>query len=147
LIDGMPVSNVDKIIAFDPLKIKRVDVVAQKFYQNQVVHDGIVSYSTYQGDLAGYQLDASALIVEYEGMQLEREFYSPVYETTAQTSSRLPDFRNTLYWSPDLRTGRDGKKQFSFYTGDVPGKYVVVVQGITAHGLAGNVTAFFNVTK
>jgi len=147
LIDGVPVFDVDKMIAFDPLKIKRADVVTQKFYQGKLVHDGIISYSTYQGDLAGYQLDANALIVEYPGLQLQREFYSPVYETAAETSSRLPDFRNLLYWSPDVHTDRNGKKQLSFYTADIPGTYIVVVQGITADGLAGSKIVTFTVTK
>jgi len=147
LIDGVPVSDIDKIIAFDPLKIKRADVVTQKFYQNNLVHDGIINYSTYQGDLAGYQLDANALIVEYEGLQLQREFYSPVYETAAQTNNRLPDFRNLLYWSPDVRTDKNGKKQLSFYTADIPGIYIIVTEGITSNGLAGSKTTTFTVTK
>ncbi|MES2332787.1 MAG: hypothetical protein V4539_24475 [Bacteroidota bacterium] len=146
LFDGVPVFDVDKIIAFDPLKIKRIDVVSQKFFQHDMLHDGIINYSTYQGDLAGYQLDANALIVEYQGLQLQREFYSPVYETPA-TNSRVPDFRNVLYWSPEVHTSKDGKKQVSFYTADIPGTYGVVIQGITSTGLAGSRTTTFTVTK
>ncbi|MCW3087006.1 MAG: hypothetical protein JWQ78_392 [Sediminibacterium sp.] len=147
LIDGVPVYDASKIIAFDPLKIRRTDVMARKFYQNSLVHDGIVSYTTYTGDLAGFPLDANALIVEYEGLQLQREFYSPVYETAAQVGSRLPDFRNVLYWSPDVRTNARGTQQLSFYTADLPGKYAVVIQGITANGLAGSTVSTFTVNK
>jgi hypothetical protein len=146
LFDGVPVFDADKIIAFDPLKIKRIDVVAQKFFQHNMVHDGIINYSTYQGDLAGYQLDANALIVEYEGLQLQREFYSPVYETPT-SNSRVPDFRNVLYWSPEIHTDKNGKKQVTFYTADIPGTYGVVIQGITSTGLAGSKMMTFNVTK
>lgn len=146
LFDGVPVFDADKIIAFDPLKIKRIDVVAQKFFQHNMVHDGIINYSTYQGDLAGYQLDANALIVEYEGLQLQREFYSPVYETPT-TNSRVPDFRNVLYWSPEIHTDKNGKKQVTFYTADIPGTYGVVIQGITSSGLAGSKMTTFAVTK
>jgi hypothetical protein len=147
LIDGVPVFDVDKIISFDPLKIKRIDVMSQKVYQHNITHDGVINYSTYQGDLAGYTLDANALIVEYEGLQLQREFFSPVYETAEALNSRLPDFRNLLYWSPEIHTGKDGKKQVSFYTADIPGSYGVVIQGITANGLAGSKTAIFTVNK
>ncbi len=68
--------------------------------------------------------------VDYEGLQNKREFYSPVYETDEQLSSRIPDFRNLLYWSPDIKTDTSGKKQFSFYTSDQTGKYVLILQGI-----------------
>ncbi len=147
LLDGVPVFDADKMVKFDPLKIKRVDVVAQKFYQNGLTHDGIVNYTTYRGDLAGYQLDANALIVGYEGFQLQREFFSPVYETTEQINSRLPDLRNLLYWAPDITTDKNGKKRVSFYTADLPGKYGVVIQGITKNGLSGSATATFSVIK
>ncbi len=136
LFDGVPVFDVDKVMAFDPLKVKKVDVVARKFYQHNFAHDGVISYSTYQGDLAGFSLDANAIIVDYAGLQLQREFFSPVYETAAQSASRLPDLRNLLFWSPDIRTTGSATKQ-SFYTSDVPGSYLVIAQGISADGLAG----------
>jgi hypothetical protein len=147
LLDGVPVFSADQIIAIDPLKIKRLDVVTHQFYQQKTIHDGIVSYSTYGGDLAGYQLDANALIMNYEGLQLQREFYLPVYETIEQRNSRIPDFRNLLLWEPDMVTGKDGKKTVSFYTGDVPGTYGVVLQGITKNGLSGSVTTSFKIER
>jgi hypothetical protein len=147
LLDGVPVFDGDKMVNFDPLKIKKIDVVAQKFYQNNLVHDGIVNYSTYHGDLGGYQLDANALIVGYEGLQLQREFFSPVYETADQVNSSLPDMRNLLYWSPNIKTDKKGKKTFSFYTADISGKYGIAIQGITANGLTGTTTTTFTVTQ
>jgi len=42
-----------------------------------------------------------ALLEEYEGVQGEREFFAPRYET-AQQQSRLPDFRNLLYWQSEV---------------------------------------------
>jgi hypothetical protein len=145
LLDGVPVSDADKIVSFDPLKIKRIDVLARRFYQNNLTHNGILSFSTYQGNLAEHQLDPDALIVEYAGLQLQREFFSPVYETEAQVNSRLPDLRNQLFWSPEIRTDTNGRQKLSFYTADVPGVYGIVLQGITASGLAGYSTTTFKV--
>jgi hypothetical protein len=145
LMDGVPVFDLDKLISFDPLKIKKLDVITHRFYLHNQIQEGILNFSTYQGDLAGFPLDANALIVEYEGLQLQREFYSPKYETTEVVNSRLPDFRNLLYWSPEIHTGKDGKKRVSFFTGDIPGKYAVIIQGITANGLAGTRNLIFTV--
>ncbi|MBV9988104.1 MAG: hypothetical protein JO301_10515, partial [Chitinophagaceae bacterium] len=144
LLDGVPVNDLDKLMAFDPLKIRRADVVTHRFVQNNLVHSGIVSYQTYQGDLAGFPLASNALIVDYAGMQLPREFYSPVYETAAQQNSRLPDMRNLLYWSPDIRTVK-GSASRSFYTADIPGTYIAVVQGMNADGLSGSASTVFTV--
>jgi hypothetical protein len=147
LLDGVPVSNTDKIIAFDPLKIKAVDVVPNKYFRGANAEDGVVSFHTFSGDLAGFPLDSSSLLVSYEGLQLQREFYSPLYENIDQQESRIPDFRNLLFWSPKLKTKDDGKTIFSFYTSDLPGTYTIVVNAITSAGLVGSEMATIRVNK
>lgn len=144
LLDGVPVFNVDKIIAMDPLKIEKIDVITAKFFKGNQHYDGIVSYGTYNGDLESYQLDPNSLVVEYDGLQLQREFYSPQYETNEQLLSRKPDYRNVLYWSPEIKM-KNGKANISFYTSDIPGKYIILIQGISNSGVAGFATASFNV--
>lgn len=146
LIDGVPVWDINKIINIDPLKIQRIDVTTSAFFQGRKKFDGIVSYATYNGDLEGYQLDPNALAVEYEGLQLQREFFSPSYETVAEKDSRKPDFRNVLFWSPDVIVN-NGKQNIAFFTSDIPGTYVVLIQGISANGEIGFTTTKFIVAN
>jgi len=70
-----------------------------------------------------------------------------VYETAAQSGSRIPDLRNLLSWSPDILTDEQGRKQLSFYTSDLPGHYAVVIQGISATGQPARITSTFSVKK
>lgn len=147
LLDGIPVFNMDKVLTIDPLKVRRLDVVNYKYYWQPLLADGIINLTTYKGDLGGFELDPRAVVLDYEGMQLQREFYSPVYETAQQQKSRLPDFRNVLYWSPDVNTNATGKTAVSFYTSDKTGKYIGVLQGITANGQAGSYSFKFDVNK
>lgn len=146
LLDGVPIFDIGKIVSFDPLKIKKIDVVTQRYYSGALVNYGIVSYKTYNGDLGGFQLDPAALVVEYEGLQLSREFYSPIYTAGNAQQNRLPDFRNVLYWSPEISTDKQGKAQLSFFTSEIPGTYAVFVQGITTGGSAGSSVITFSVT-
>jgi hypothetical protein len=147
LFDGVPVFNADKIIAFDPLRVKKIEVVNRQYFLGPAAFSGIISFYTYQGDLAGFQLDPNALVLEYDGMQLHREFYSPVYETASQVASRIPDYRDVLYWSANLAPDADGRRQLSFYTSDRPGTYQVVIQGITKGGLVAATSFSFTVAK
>ena len=147
LVDGVPISDINQIIRFDPLKFRRVDVMTKRYFLGDSLFNGIVSYSTYQGDLSGFPLDRNAYILEYEGLQLQREFFSPVYETSDQQKSRLPDLRNVLYWSPDITTDNQGRQQVSFYTSDIPGRYTVIIQGITPDGHPGSIMTTFSVHK
>ncbi|HVZ56714.1 MAG TPA: hypothetical protein VG870_08670 [Chitinophagaceae bacterium] len=145
LVDGVPVFSSDSIIALDPLKIQKIDILARKYYRGPLVSEGIVSFSTYKGDLDGLRLDPAALEIEYEGLQLRREFFAPVYDTPEQRASRLPDFRCLLYWNPRLETGPEGHRQLSFYTSDQPGTYVVFTQGLSADGVSGFGSLHFTV--
>jgi hypothetical protein len=145
LIDGVPVFDVNKVMAYDPLKVKKLEVVTRNFYHGVTTFPGIVSYSTYQGDLDGYELDAQYVQIDYAGLQLQREFYSPRHEYTSENEARLPDQRSLLFWDAALSTDKTGKKETLFFTSDVEGTYQVVVEGLTNDGRAGFGTQVFKV--
>jgi len=146
MVDGVPFFNMDTVLALNPLKIRKLDIISQKYYYGPLVLSGIVSYTTYKGDLDGIALDPASLVQEYDGLQLQREFYSPKYDNPAINSSRIPDFRDVLYWSPNITTdAKTGKTQAAFYTSDVPGNYAIVVNGITADGKPGGNTYMITV--
>jgi len=147
LLDGVPVFNTNKVIAYDPLKVEKLEVVASKYDWGPIRAYGIASYTTYKGNLEGYTLDPNDLVLDYDALQQQRIFYSPEYSSDKQLHSRLPDFRDLLYWSPDINTNEKGEGNFSFYTGDIPGKYFVVLQGISANGNAGCTGIILNVEK
>ncbi|WP_157807653.1 MG2 domain-containing protein [Hymenobacter chitinivorans] len=140
LLDGVPVFNANRIMALDPLKVQKLEVVDSRFFQGPALYNGIVSFTTYGGDLAGFQPDAKALLQEYEGVQRQREFYAPRYDTPQARQSRLPDQRHLLYWNPAVTTTGGGSTPLEFYTGDQPGRYRVVVQGLSGAGQAGSQT-------
>nr|WP_294950085.1 hypothetical protein [uncultured Mucilaginibacter sp.] len=145
IVDGVPVFNIDKLMAVDPLKVQRLQVIRDRYFWGPSVYEGIMNYTTYKGDLGGAEMDPHAVVIDYEGMQVQREFYSPVYETEGQQKSRLPDFRNLLFWSPDIKTGTATANKVAFYTSDQTGKYFGVVQGMTANGDAASQSFLFEV--
>ncbi|MES1223333.1 MAG: hypothetical protein ABUT20_48005, partial [Bacteroidota bacterium] len=147
LLDGVTVLDADKIMSYDPLKIRKLEVVARMYFYGGMFFGGIVNFITYRGDLTGFELDPHATVIDYETLQMQREFFSPVYETKEQVQGRMPDFRNLLYWSPNVKTGKDGKDEIGFYTSDLPGKYAVVLQGITPAGKTGSKIVYFQVKE
>ncbi|MFN8348155.1 MAG: hypothetical protein U0X91_24350 [Spirosomataceae bacterium] len=147
MLDGVPVFDTDKILAFDPLKIRKLEVIDGKYFLGPVSFSGIVSYTTYKGDLGGFPLDPRATVLSYEGVQPRKEFYAPRYDLAEQQKSRVPDFRNLLYWAPQLLTDVQGKQSISFYTSDQVGTYKVVIQGMTQNGIVGSKSFTFEVRK
>lgn len=134
LLDGVPIFNVNDIMAFDPLKIKQLDVLPSRYFVGSLAFDGIVSYRTYKGDLGGFKFSPETVMIDYEGLQQYKEFYSPRYETVPEINSRKPDARHLLYWNPDVTIKGGETKQLEFYTSDQPGTYRIYVQGISENG-------------
>jgi hypothetical protein len=145
MLDGVPVFNFNRFMQIDPLKLNKLEVLNRKYFLGGSMFTGILSWTSYKGDMADYDPGSHATIIDYDGLQREREFYSPVYTTEVQRSSHLPDFRNVLLWSPDIKIGEGTSKEINFYTSDIPGKYRVVIQGISGSGLAGFETSTFTV--
>ncbi|WP_033425764.1 hypothetical protein [Hymenobacter aerophilus] len=147
LLDGVPVFNINKMMAMDPLKIQRLDVINSRYFQGETAYNGLLSLRTYQGNLEGFQLDPRVLIQEYEGLQEQREFYAPRYDTPEQQRSRRPDMRELLYWNPAVTVAGPGAapQTLEFFTGDQPGRYLVEVQGLDASGAAGSSRTTFEV--
>jgi hypothetical protein len=134
LLDGVPILNMDKFIEYDPLKIRKLEVVSRTYFLGNLAFNGIANFLTYDGKMEGYELDPRATLIDYKGLQVQREFMAPVYENQAQIDSRSPDFRHLLHWSANINTSSKGKINAAFYTSDVPGKYAIVLQGISKQG-------------
>ncbi len=136
LLDGVP-TDINRLMSYDPLKVKRLDIVAETFYYGNMAFGGVLSFGTYTGDLPGFDLDPHTVVMDYAGLEAQRVFDSPAYNTKEEAESRLPDFRRLLYWQPTVLTDNQGVGSQSFFSSDSPGKYVIVVQGVSPDGKVG----------
>lgn len=69
---------------------------------------------------------------EYQTVSPSFKFNPPVYDTEEKSLNRLADFRNLLYWSPNLRISDD--TSVSFYASDHKSTFDVIVKGYTESG-------------
>ena len=84
------------------------------------------------------------LRTQLPGYSISRTFYQPKYDLE-DTPTKLPDLRNTLLWAPNIQTDSTGQGKVEFFTGDVPGKYKIVVEGMTPEGKLGYGEAWIEV--
>ena len=136
LVDGVPIFNVDRLMSYDPLKMRKLEVYNRRYFQDNSFFSGILNWTSYKGDLANFELDPRALVIDYEGLQLQREFYSPVYDSPGALS-HTPDFRTLLYWSHEISPDKNGERHIRFFTSDKKGKFIAVFQGLTNAGQCG----------
>lgn len=147
LIDGVPTSDMNKVVAFDPLKVKRMDIVSRKFFLGDQSYDGIVSLVTYNGDLGGYELDRQTLVVDYPGIPMKRQYNPLQYLDKVTLSSKLPDLRVLLHWEPYVKLYRNQSAWISFHTGDLEGDYVIEFKGMGENGRVLTQQHYFSVVK
>jgi hypothetical protein len=130
MVDGIPISDPDKIFTLDPLKIRRIDIIPRNYLLGNAFFFGLANFSTYKENHEGIDLDPKAVVLDHEGLQIKREFYSPDYSNNERLLSRIPDLRTTLFWSARA----DSNQPIQFYTGDNKGRYRVAIQGINKEG-------------
>jgi hypothetical protein len=145
LLDGIPVFDADDIIALDPLSIQKIETIRGGFTKGYLNCHGIVSYSSYKGDLGGYKPPDFVTKLEMDGLQIRKSYIYPDYENLTDRNNRMPDFRNNLYWIPDMVRRSQQNEVVKFYTSDAITEYAIVINGISKNGIPYSAKATFMV--
>jgi hypothetical protein len=66
-----------------------------------------------------------------------RQFAAPIYEKQENVDTRT-DFRNTIYWNPNVEVGSTGKKTIEFYMSDDVSSFRTTVEGAATDGTLGH---------
>lgn len=135
LLDGVPLSDPNQIFNYDPYKVKKIDVVPRRYLYGSSQYYGIASFETYNGQFDATELDPSSLLVDYEGLQLKREFFTPVYTSEDKGDPRVPDLRSTLLWMPNIDLTNDASRKIKAYSSDFSGSFRVVFCGVSSSGI------------
>jgi hypothetical protein len=134
MLDGVPIYEPDRLFAYDPLKVKKLEVFPRAFVLGPDYFVGVANFTTYKGNFDAFELDPHLIALNFQGLEMQREFYAPTYDTPGKKASRLPDYRNTLYWNPDIHTAASGPTPLSFYSCDQKGRYLGLLQGMDDSG-------------
>lgn len=145
LLDGIPIFNHEIIFKYSPLNIEKIEIYFDRYVFGGKWYDGIIHFITRNKNYPDLKPDPSTRFFSYDGTQRRRIFYSPIYATEADRNSRLPDFRHTLYWNPDIKTENRRSVSIPFYTSDLKGEYQVVIEGLTEDGKPVYATSNFSV--
>ncbi len=144
-IDGVITDSTDYFLSLDPDRLAQIKVLrSQKTLRRfgDLGKNGIVVVQNRTPDPSIVPRGKRTLAIT--GVSTPFAFHSPAYNAAA--NSMIPDLRAALYWNAHIKTGEDGKASFTFFTSDVTGSFVVVVDGVTSSGQPFSRKAQFNVT-
>ncbi|MFY9309880.1 MAG: MG2 domain-containing protein [Bacteroidia bacterium] len=86
----------------------------------------------FDGDIDGRLQQQQLIQVYYRA----KEFAAPVYDKQENVETRT-DFRNTIYWNPNIEIDKTGKKTVEFYTSDDITSFRTTLEGLASDGTIG----------
>jgi hypothetical protein len=138
LLDGVPVPDINPVITLlDPDEIERIDIVSSRYILGDASFSGIINMVTHDAGYHHFELPAYVLRQSFQFLLFPAPFYSPDYSANTDSLKTIPDYRNTLYWNPDIYTDSSGDAEIRFFTSDDISGYRIVIQGISDDGLPG----------
>ncbi|MFH1159519.1 MAG: hypothetical protein V1733_01045 [bacterium] len=129
LVDWVAVNDIEKILAMSPLEIERIELVDCPYVKGNITYGGIISFVSKKNDFAGIDLPTSGTFVNYRFLEECTENIPP-----GPSPGNIPDSRNTVYWNPAVQTNDDGTAGISFPAPDTPGKYYILLRGMSLTG-------------
>ncbi len=137
-LDGVPIDNVEQIIELGSNDIEYIETVPNVRYFNGLYFNGILNV-----DSKNDAIKSISFSQPFRQTQPDESicFTKPKHFNPADLPAHYPDLRCVLFWEPEFRpTG--SKMDFTVYSSDIQGNYVINVQGLTKSGLpvAGSAT-------
>jgi len=134
LIDNLPIYNVNELLKIHPSVVERIDVLTGTYIYGDHIINGLVAVYTTTDNFGNIVLPASFTSLEFQSTLTPKSISLSTYEQPGNQQSRLADFRNVLYWNPNLSL-IENEATFSFYTSDHTSVYDIIVRGTTKGGL------------
>jgi len=128
-VDGVRIDDAGAIAAIDPEFVEKIDVVRDRYLVGDYLFHGLVNIITKAGDFTAVPIPEYAVRTYYRVIDPIEKFIAPDYKEQGNMD-RIPDFRNTLWWDPSVKT----KDPVEFWSSDVPGKYRIRINGTDAEG-------------
>ncbi len=132
--DGVVINDPGIIANLDPELVEKIDAIKARYFVGDYMFFGLVNIITKAGDFSNFTLPDYAVRLPYRVTDPVKIFSSPDYSDPQKKQSRLPDFRNTLYWNPSVATNVEGKAKVEFWSSDFVTDYVINIQGMTSDG-------------
>ncbi|MDF9830400.1 TonB-dependent receptor plug domain-containing protein [Parabacteroides sp. PF5-6] len=97
---------------------------------------GAILFFTRSWDDMVDMIPSKTVIHKFVGYTRPKEFYSVDYSDSSP-DHWVQDQRNTLYWQPEVRMNEEGEMEFTFFTSDDKGEYLIHCEGRSDNGEIG----------
>jgi hypothetical protein len=133
IVDGIQTKDINRIVSMNPEDVKQIEVIDLKYFFKDQELGAIINIQTKKGDLSAMNFDNRIFRQEYPCFEYSYIFPFPDYAVDSIYKSDNADFRNQLYWNPQVNVEKESS-HIRFYTSDDTGDYLVALEGINNEG-------------
>jgi len=134
MVNGVIFNDPAVIGSMDPALVEKIDAIREIYVVGDFQFPGIVNLITKSTDYKNMPVPLNAVRIPYSVAEPVASFLSPDYSTSGLRNSRIPDFRNTLYWNPSIQPDKNGKYIIEFWSSDFASDYTIKIEGVTGDG-------------
>ncbi|EKD30979.1 MAG: hypothetical protein ACD_77C00437G0001 [uncultured bacterium] len=130
LLDGIPVFDHSKILNYDPLKVKSINVYNGEFLIGYLSFNGIASFETYKRDYSGLKFNRNTRILDFKGVQFPSRFIGK----EVRDGKKNPDMRSVIYWDPMVSIKKGDNLDLTLITPNYEGEFIITIEGVDSEG-------------
>ncbi len=132
LVNGRPTASLEGIL---PIEVDFIDVLKDANASAYGLRgaNGVIAVYTTSRRTSIIDRKDGIVSLKLNGFYSGREFYSTDYSGVV-SKVYTPDMRTTLHWDPLIKISPSSKSSEEFYTGDITGEFMVIIEGINSDG-------------
>ncbi len=146
LVDNLPVFDIEEIMKIHPANVESIEVINKPYIHGDYIFNGVILIKTNTDNFAGIKFSDESVFIDYTTITPSAQYISPQYDTEKKRSCRRPDFRNLLYWNPNVVLDNT-ISPITFYCSDHCSEYDIIIRGITKNGAHCFGITSFNVSE
>jgi hypothetical protein len=132
LVDGLHLENQNELMTYNMKGVYKIELIVGRYYVGSKSFNGLINFSTFNKDFKSTQKGKSIINTPILRPQFKKTYHKTDYSNSTK-NERIPDFRNQLFWNPEVKL--DNENNNTFYTSDVTGTFEISLEGFTDQGI------------
>lgn len=142
-LDGVYIDNINQLMKLGSDKVKRIELVCSSFNIGDLIFPGILAVFSKTNEIRNIKPNASTIHMKLQAFDANSG--SSASLKTNEFPTYQPDFRQLLYWNPNIEFSENHFQLPEFNASDHEGNYIITIEGITSGGTPVSATSRINV--
>jgi hypothetical protein len=130
-LDGLFVDDVNRILHLDSRILSKMEILNHMWQHGSIRFPGIVAFFSNNNEFRNIRPASTTISFHQPATAPKASYNPPTYNGDGPGNLTVPDFRQLLFWEPDLT---ENNAEIEFYPGDIKGEFVILVRGVTSGG-------------